>query len=240
MGSERSRQKKLAKQKRKRLEVKKAADRGVVRLPRRSAALGRRAAAWPVVGAYMSRSWRRESALPELVIAALVRLAPTGDHVLGMFIVDRTCFGIKSGFVRAMSQEMVDNYLEQGSEPLEAVELAMLQSVAFHGADYARSLGFQGDPDFPLEFLGARPEPLVDTLLAKPARPHFVSGPYDNVPAVFAQLTRVVGAGNFDTLMGGPLGFDLYDGGDDELDDGEDDDDDDLDVVEGVGELVKP
>ena len=104
-------------------------------------------------------------------------------------------------------------------EPLEA------QSVVFHALDYARSLGFLAHEDFEVALFEPRPEALLATPLAAPARPIFISGPNDDVRRIRGHLDEQVGRDNYGFFAGD---FDL-----DFLD--EDDEDD---ALETTGETV--
>jgi hypothetical protein len=241
MSSQRARQKKIEKQKKKRAAAKKRGQEIARRIPEASAALARRTAAWPVYEAYLSENWRSDEPTG-IVSAILVRQNSDGRMVFSSMLIDRTCLGLKDGFARLMPYDGVRAYIEQLEmiQPLERVELATLQSVVYHAVDYARALGFEPHKDIPLEFIGPRPEPLQDTPLAKRDQPYFVSGPDDNVAAIVQQLERAVGAGNFDFLLGsdvvtGTQGLDELDDLD-ELDEGDDDADDD--AIDAEGEVV--
>lgn len=225
MGNERARQKKLAKKKKKRaIASKRTALPGVLAV-KDSALIGRRAASWPVEEAWLSKDWRETT--PTLVSGVLLRRGVGGDLALGTVMLDRTCLGIKTGIVRLVPREDFEHVLatlESMHGGVERVDLPTFQSVVFHAAEYARSLGFAGDPDFPLEFLGARPEVLLDTPLARPERPTYIQGPHDNVPHIMRTLAQAVGVGNFGvvTEMGGGGGLYLDEGAepyDDEDDD---------------------
>ncbi len=206
MGNERARQKKLAKQKRKRADANRRGASTITKQRPDSAALGRAAAAWEFDGAWLSAGWD-DTKDPALVTGVLLRRGAAGDLAVGVILVDRTCLGIKSGWVRKMTRDRVHEMLDQVASAhggVVPVDLLTLQSVAFHAAEYARSLGFTHDPDFPLEFLGPRPEALLDTPFARPAKPLFVAGPNDDAFAIISHLERRMGRGNYDYLA--PLG----------------------------------
>lgn len=227
MGNERARQKKLAKKKKKREIANKRTVLPRVQAAKDSTLIGRRAANWEVEEVWLSTDWHQTT--PMLVSGMLIRRGVGGDLAAGVLMLDRACLGIKSGTVRLVTRDEIDRMLrslESMHGGIERVDLLTLQSVAFHAADYARSLGFAGDPDFPLEFLGPRPAELLDTPLAKPERPTYIEGPYDDIRHIMSTLARSVGVGNFGvtTRMGGGFGGDLYD---DENDDEDDDDDED-------------
>ncbi|MBI4951484.1 MAG: hypothetical protein HY908_05590 [Myxococcales bacterium] len=199
MGNERARQKKLAKHKKRRAEVRSLKQAASAPLPDKGAALARRASDWPVTDCYLGRGWD-ETEVPALVTGVLVRRRPGGVAAVGLILVDRTCLGIKSGFLRVLEDAALQALLDGVAEThggIERVELPTLQAIAFHALDLAHTLGFAPDRDFPLEFLGPRPAELPLTPFARPDKPHYIAGPDDDSRRILAQLERAVGAGNF-------------------------------------------
>jgi hypothetical protein len=74
--------------------------------------------------------------------------------------------------------------------------------VIREGLAYARRLGFKPDPDYYAAstlLQGADPDATSSPVrLGLNGKPYFFAGPYDNAPRIMAQLTRAVGAGNFE------------------------------------------
>ena len=186
---------------------------------------------------YLAGALDSDDGLPELVQMLVSRQISGVGLVYGLFLVDRTCLGVKSGFL--LEAERIDTLLaamEERGTPMKRVEPLLAQSVLFHALDYAAKLGFKPDPEAPLALFSPRPATLLDTPLANLPRPLYVDGPDDNPVAVVAQLTRVCGAGNFDVLSGqGPGGLlgglpGLFEELEEELND-----EDDEDVIEAEG-----
>ncbi len=202
MPTHRGQSNKLAKQKARRAELKKK--QAKAKAARTPHALLRRAHEFPIDKLWLSQGWRDDNEeLPELVTALMTRRRGL-TTLLCMALVDRTCLGVKSGFARVVSDEELDRVLRQTHEMhggVEEVDLPTWQSVVFHAIDYARSLGFQPDPDFPMAFIGPRPETLLDTPLARPTQPIYAQGPDDNAGAVIARLMAVKGK-DFRAIMG--------------------------------------
>lgn len=189
-------------------------------------ALVRAAAPLPHGPAFVSGGWRSADAMiPALVTVIVTRRAPGAILIPSLTLVDRTCLGVKSAFVAEPIPEVGLPAFLAGVEALsadgfEACDVLLAQSIVFHAIDYARSLGFEPHPDFAAPLLGPRPTHLLDTPLARPTRPNFISGPKDDVLAILAQLLAAVGEGNFDFTIG--PSFDRDDRDDDEDLEGED------------------
>ena len=206
MPTHRGQSNKLAKQKARRAELKKKqAKAQAARTPH---ALLRRAHEFPIHKLWLSQGWRDDNEeLPELVTALMTRRRGL-TTLLCMALVDRTCLGVKSGFARVVSDEELDRVLRQTHEMhggVEEVDLPTWQSVVFHAIDYASSLGFQPDPDFPMSFIGPRPETLLDTPLSTPKQPIYAQGPDDDADFVIGRLMAVKGK-DFRAVIGQEYG----------------------------------
>jgi|SRR6185437_2803122 len=208
MPSHHGKQKQLAKRKKK---------RDLAQRKPRPAALGptqeslvREAMMFPQGPAFLSAGWdSADEQAPQLVTAVVTRVAPIGGILIpSVALVDRTCLGIKNGFLAAPAKRAdLDAWLDRVAAVhggIEEVPLLYVQSVVYHAIDYARSLGFEPHPDFPEPLFGPRPEHLRDTPLAHRARPFYMPGPEDDSAVVIQRLIRAVGEGNFDFAAGGP------------------------------------
>ena len=201
------------------------------------AAFIQEAASCPVGQCYISRNWDAPaSPMPSLVMVVLPRSLPHGRIAAGVAMVDRTCIGVKNGFVtRPLLPRDFDRLLKVQMGALHGgmvpCDLLVAQSIVYHGVDYARRLGFEPHPDFPERLFGPRPAVLLDTPHCNVAKPNYVSGPDDDVPWVLSRLDQAVGRDNYHfTVAAEQLGVGgdarlLRDGG--EIGEDQDDDEDD-------------
>src|SRR6185437_6698585 len=211
MPSHHGKQKQLAKRKKKRENAQRKARPAP--LGTSQAELVREAALLPQGPAFLSGGWKStDEGAPQLVTAVVTRVAPGGILIPSIALVDRTCLGIKNAFLATpTSRANLDAWLDRiaaAHGSVEEADLLTVQSIVYHAVDYARSLGFEPHRDFPEPLFGPRPDTLLDTPLARPARPVYVRGPEDDPVRILAQLTRAVGEGNFDFVVGGPPTFD--------------------------------
>lgn len=208
-GADRKRQKKLEQSRKKRELLKKQARQREAQF--QGANLLRTARSAPFGPAWISVSLATPDAeLPELVTAVVTRRV-RGLLLAELMIVDRTCLGVKNAMLMPLMTEL--DLLERmegisrSGDPLRACQPLEVQSVVFHALDYAQSLGFSAHEDFESALLEPRPESLLDTPLAKPATPTYVSGPHDDVQAILRRLDERVGRDNYHFLSGlGELG----------------------------------
>ena len=236
-GSDRKRQKKLEKNRKKRELAKKDARK--LEAKYQGASLLRLASSAPFGPCWVSAALDEpEDEVPPALITVLVTRRIRGQLLGLLALVDRTCLGVKNANLLALQSELeLLDFVEATSDRLgefRACEPSEAQAVVFHALDYAASLGFAPHPDFEASLFSPRPESLRETPLAHPARPFYAASPHDDIITVVAQLERVVGAGNYD-LLEGFLGDWLDDEGEDGDGDGDEGDDD---VIETSGEVV--
>lgn len=204
-GADRKRQKKLEQSRKKREQLKKQARKREAQL--QGAALLRTAQAAPFGPAWISAALDDPDTddLPALVTVVVTRKV-RGLLLAEMMIVDRTCLGIKNATITRLMAEpdllgLIDD-MSQGADPLRSCEPLEAQSVVFHALDFARSLGFSAHEDFQSAVLEPRPEILLNTPLAAPPRPIFISGPDDDVAVILRRLDERVGVGNYQFVSG--------------------------------------
>lgn len=187
-------------QKRKQRELAKKQERvGKSRRPDEN--LVKLAAGAPFGACYLSAGWDDEKE-PALVTAVVTRTLAGGRIVAGVALVDRTCLGIKDGYVadpmRSTELERFVTGLGLSHGGIEICEPRAVLSLVFHALDYAATLGFKPHRDFPAALFGPRPDTLEATAWSKPAKPLFIAGPEDDTAAILKQLTSAVGEGKFD------------------------------------------
>jgi hypothetical protein len=200
-------QKKREKHKKKREAVSRQHPTRHPQLDLSPAAILRQAALLSPGPSFISGDWKlMDEAQPRLVSVVITRKAPAGIVIPALVLVDRTCLGVKNAFVaKPMREAELESFLAQVGQAHEVgmveCDLLVAQSVVLHALDYARSLGFSPHRDFPEPLFTPRPAELLDTPLARPSRPVYVSGPEDPVTRILARLDAAVGPGNYDQLV---------------------------------------
>jgi hypothetical protein len=168
----------------------------------------RQAAKWPLYECLVSRDWNREGELVQVLVA---RRSPVGEIAAAAFVVDLGCLGVKHAL--ATLCDSLADYAQlrrdlMASQPMVNADLDLAAKIIQEGIGYARQFGFRPDPDYyeaAVLLAGANPEACdAQVPLGTDGKPFFAAGPYDDAEKVMAQLTRVVGPGNFDYLV--PLG----------------------------------
>jgi hypothetical protein len=201
------RQRKLEKKKKKRETAKKRVRAEMARRPSDEERLIRSAARCPFGPCAINLGWNDEGVGPPSLVTVVVTRALDDEQLLPtVAMVDRTCLGVKDGFVmpplsRSELPELLERiYRVHGG--VEDCEPLVAQSVVFHAVDYARRLGFEPHPDAELSLFEPRPAELLATAWHAAEHPMYVSGPDDDVDAIVARLEAAVGADNFDVIRG--------------------------------------
>lgn len=162
---------------------------------------------WSLLECLISQSWQDTTQLCQVAVA---RQSPaTGEVVVGGFVVDLACLGVKNALTNLYPSAAVyrREYHQHllASQPMMDCDLDLAAKVIEESIIYARSLGFKphSDATMALKILGdAHPENRAETIpLGKDGKPLFVNGPYDDVERILRILNRNVGQGNYEMLI---------------------------------------
>lgn len=166
----------------------------------------------------------------------MVRRSPQGGIVVGGFLVDLGCLGVKNAMAISFPTDSEYRLRYRNSlmdsQEMMTCDLDLAAKVVDEAIKYANSLGFKPHKDVRDAFLimgETHPEncPVEVPVGGKDGKPFFFAGPYDNVERIRRTLDRKVGPGNYHYMV--PLvapmmfGDDEYDEVD--FDDWEDDED---------------
>jgi hypothetical protein len=162
------------------------------------------------------------------------RTAPNGDIVMGVFLLDTFCLGVKSAFARVLLPHEYDEMIAQmrQGEMLQVVEPSYARKLVEESIVYAATLGFKPDPDYHTakEIFGDidASECTDQFTFGKDGKPFYMSGPLDSPlkrRQIVTTLEKNVGVGNFDYMVHTDnMGLDFAD-----FDDYDDDDDEEND-----------
>jgi len=144
-----------------------------------------------------------------LVSILIAREHRYGNLAVCGYLVDVFCLGVKDTigprtFAPDELRVFTPGYFGAYAEPPLRVPIELARSLVLGAVEYARGLGFEPHADF------ARARPLLgETAGPSPigfgdrGRPHFISGPRDDVERIVATLRSSVGDGRFGcTILG--------------------------------------
>jgi hypothetical protein len=148
---------------------------------------------YPLDRCLVNKGWQ-EKGMANIIV---VRRQEDSSFILGGYLVDLLCLGVKNAFCNAgISQKDLDENLTRirQREPFEAIDFNFAKEIIFGGLEYARNLGFEPNADFKLarDVLGT--DPLThdhEIHFGGPGgKPLFVSGPDDDEAAILEKLSK--------------------------------------------------
>jgi hypothetical protein len=152
---------------------------------------------WPIVQALAAAELWQEG----IGSLAIARREPGGQLIVGVFLVDVFCLGVKNTVWRAGTQQDYDNLLEQmgQSQTMSAITPACLAKIIRGAVEYAESFGFPPHPDF------RHASALLDGIdpstcphefkFGKDGRPFYINGPNESAAQAAAIVQRIHAAG---------------------------------------------
>lgn len=236
--NENKRQKQLANKKRKEKARKKARAAAPSADVQRVEKMLENARSYPVFDCLVNEGWQTKG----IATVLLARTQPNGLLLVGSYLVDIWCLGLKSTFITPdmTTQDYKRKLVAKagGGDPMEKCPLELAHRIIYGGIDYAAQFGFKPDSDFEfsqwvLEERGALAH--CEVTFGQNDKPLFVAGPRDNTQAILRQLAKTVGLGEGKAHYIVPIGpqpgdedDEDFEVGDEDLDEDEDDDEDDL------------
>jgi len=134
------------------------------------------------------------------------RKQPSGHFIVGMYLIDIYCLGLKNTTFRFNLSEVeymdfVHKFKEAEGEARHC-DFAEAHNIIYGAIDYAEELGFSPQKDFKVTEYILNPKLIDDGIdqiqFGKNGKPYYFAGPYDNTNQILGVLKRNVGEGNFE------------------------------------------
>jgi hypothetical protein len=145
----------------------------------------------------------------------ITRKSGNDDILMGVFLIDVYCLGIKSSCVRLLSDEKYREMLEHmsGQEGLKFIHPSCARKLIEQAGNYAGELGFAPDKDYReakkiFGEIDSAACPRAFTF-GKDGKPFYVAGPYDKprfIKNVVDKLEKNCGPGGYDYVVPVPGG----------------------------------
>ncbi len=186
--------------------------------------------AWPVMECWINEAWKDPTQLNQIVVAR--RNPATGEVIVGLYLVDRACLGVKNAhaanFINAETfrREMLAHLSQE--QKFVKIDFNLAVKILKVGMEYGAQFGFRPHRDYEdasILLQDADPDAVdVEISVGGPdGKPMFMSGPYDNVPKIMARLTHLLGPDGFTCLLRIDPDRGMFLDGDETLDWGVDD-----------------
>lgn len=164
----------------------------------------KKAREFPIYESLINADWQ-ERGLAEILLS---RRQPNNNLIIGVYLVDIFCLGLKNTFSKSDISIADYEYLKLnmfGEDPIINCEPGLVNKIVYGAIDYARNLGFEPHEDFELsQFILNEPsdeESSFNVEFGKNGRPFYIQGPEDDVDYIIETLTENVGEGNFDYMI---------------------------------------
>ena len=170
--------------------------------------------AWPLHACEISSTWRDPKNIVQIFVS---RKSAQGHIAASLFLVDLACLGVKNALYKVFTsegvcnRELMKNVRENQDLIPCSIELAC--KVIHAGLEYAQSLGFKPNKDFPTAslILGNPDFSSIQDVVptgGTEGKPMFISGPRDDTGRIMRILNNSVGEGNYHFILGDPsMGF---------------------------------
>jgi len=152
--------------------------------------LTKRAAELPVGQCYISRTWQ-ERGLAHVVV---LRQVPDGTMLLGLYLVDVFCLGVKNAFSARLKNDEVRPFLEQCPDALQEIPYEDARSVILGAVEFARQFGFEPDGSWTDSGTVVEPDRLFNRRFdfGKDGQPLYIQGPHDDARKIMNKLAPFV------------------------------------------------
>lgn len=168
---------------------------------------------YPVAQCLINADWE-ESGMARI---AVTRRQDDGNFILGVYLVDTYCLGVKNAFCNAQvtMSEIDDKCIPQcfGGQQPDDIGLDKAKAIIWGAIEYARDLGFEPHPDFKLAsyVLGAEAYEGDYNIRfgGHEGKPLYIAGPDDNHREIVQKLSSGLGEGGYHYI--------LHSGGDEEF-----------------------
>ena len=155
----------------------------------------------PIDGAWVQQGWQEQGTARVI----LARAQPSGAILLGEYVVDCLCAGVKSStYAVNVSPDVFQNEAIPriyGGEPPMAISEELAHEIIWGAVEYAEGLGLRAHASFResqriLEPADALPRS-AGVRFGYEGRPAYIPAPTDNELAILRSLIDSVGIGNF-------------------------------------------
>ena len=138
----------------------------------------------------------------------VVREKRNGDKVIGSYLVDVWCLGVKDTFFKIYKsyeyEDFMDKYFKAPPNNLIETETNYTFNLIYGAVEYADDLGLPPHKDFSITkyILDDIDNILYEDIVfgKEEGKPFFVSGPYDQSSKIIKILNESVGIGGYDYI----------------------------------------
>ncbi len=151
---------------------------------------------------YINEDWE-EGGMASILIS---KQMPSGNYIVGIYMVDVYCLGLKNTDFRFNMDESDYNEFVGEMYPEDRIlrDPMFMHNLIYGAIDYAEDLGFSPHKDFKITEHLLDSDLITDEIndieFGKNGKPFYIPGPYDNSANIMATLTKAVGESGFEHI----------------------------------------
>ena len=152
-----------------------------------SLSLIKKSATYPVDKCLVNESWKERG----LATLFIVRQLPNSKFIVGVYLVDLLCLGVKDTFCHAnVPYTVIEDKIVRSRVHLVPIDYEDARSMFLGGIEFARQHGFDPHPDWKDSQPIVEPEkPFVHKYkFGMNGKPMFIQGPHDDMAAITSKL----------------------------------------------------
>lgn len=149
--------------------------------------LVKKAARYPVYDCHINECWQDDG----LATIFIVRQLPNLKYILGTYLVDTLCLGLKNTFCNAnLPYSSIQAVLSQSNMKMINIEYEDARSIILGGVEYANGLGFDPNRDWEdSKHIVEAERPFNKKFeFGRDGKPFYIQGPDDNPFEVMSKL----------------------------------------------------
>lgn len=151
---------------------------------------------------YITEDWTMHGMTNILV----VRSKKSGQKVVGFYLVDVYCLGLKNTFHRIdLPAYEIDEIVSGGNGGgiHQEIDPNLAFNIIYGGIEYAEDLGLSPHKDFNVtEYLLPKVEdiPYIDVEFGRNGKPYLILNPHDNAGKIISTLNKTVGPDGYEIV----------------------------------------
>lgn len=179
-----------------------------------------RGRSYPIHKCLINKEWQTEG----LAFIMVIRKMGGEKFLLGSYMVDIFCLGVKDAFVKIVDEDELNQFIKESLWMNTECDITLAQNIIYGAMEYAEDLGFKPHTDFGLaQYVLDDIEDVeyMEIEFGSNGKPLYIQGELDTKYLhILATLDKNVGAGNYEHVLEDELVDDDFEERANEFDEG--------------------